>query len=147
MSVKHVKEHYLKVVKQYIDMQQELREFDEEAAKGLFDPDRLDSIKELPKLYLIIEGKKLLIDRDILFSHHKPLCNLRIREHLHSNQWEIGTSFLHYFISVFDYENRTITFYYQNKDNDNCVLYILIGLILFLLSYTIYLTIFIVFFK
>ena len=47
MSVKHVKEHYLKVVKQYIDMQQELREFDEEAAKGLFDPDRLDSIKEL----------------------------------------------------------------------------------------------------
>lgn len=47
MSVKHVKEHYLKVVKQYTDMQQELREFDEEAAKGLFDPDRLAAIKEL----------------------------------------------------------------------------------------------------
>ena len=47
MSVKHVKEHYLKVVKQYTDMQQELREFDEEAAKGLFDPDRLESIKQL----------------------------------------------------------------------------------------------------
>ena len=105
--------------------------------------DKLDSIKQFPKLYLIIEGKKLLLDRDILFSHHRPLCNLRIREHLHSNQWEIGTSFLHYFISVFDYENRTITLYYQNKDKDNSVLYILIGLILLLLSYIIYLTIFI----
>ena len=46
MSVKHVKEYYNQICEQRQMMMEELRDFEEEARKGLFDPDRLDQIKE-----------------------------------------------------------------------------------------------------
>ena len=46
MSVKDVKEYYNQVCDQYHDMLNEIRDFEEEAKKGLIEPERLDQIKE-----------------------------------------------------------------------------------------------------
>lgn len=46
MSVKDVKECYAKVSQQYSDMLNEIRDFEQECERGLFEPERLDMIKE-----------------------------------------------------------------------------------------------------
>ena len=46
MAVRHVKEYYNKVCDQYHDMLNEIRDFEEEAKKGLIEPERLDEIKK-----------------------------------------------------------------------------------------------------
>lgn len=47
MAVKHIKEYYNKVCDQYIDMQNELKDFQSEVEKGLVEPERLDTLKAL----------------------------------------------------------------------------------------------------
>ena len=46
MSVKDIKLYYDEVCDQYHDMLTELRDFEEEAKRGLVEPERLDKIKE-----------------------------------------------------------------------------------------------------
>ena len=46
MSVKHVIKYYNEVCDQYKDMLNEIKEFEQEAEKGLIEPERLDKIKE-----------------------------------------------------------------------------------------------------
>lgn len=46
MSVKHVRKYYEQVEQQYQDMLAEIKDFEELALKEMFDPERLEQIKE-----------------------------------------------------------------------------------------------------
>ena len=46
MSVKAVKKYYEQICDQYCEMLQDIRDFEEEAAKGLIEPERVDRLKE-----------------------------------------------------------------------------------------------------
>ena len=46
MSVRHVKEYYEQVAEQYQDMLNEIKDFEDLAMREMFDPDRLEQIKE-----------------------------------------------------------------------------------------------------
>ena len=46
MSVKHVKDYYEQVAQQYQDMLTELKDFEDLAMNEMFDPERLEQIKE-----------------------------------------------------------------------------------------------------
>lgn len=46
MSVKDVKRYYDEVANQYVEMRKELKDFTELAEKSMFEPERLDLIKE-----------------------------------------------------------------------------------------------------
>ena len=46
MSVKAVKEYYDQICDQYCDMLQTIREFEEEAKKGLIEPERIERLKD-----------------------------------------------------------------------------------------------------
>lgn len=47
MAVKHVKEYYDQVCNQYIEMNQEIREFQKEVEEGLIEPERIDNLKKV----------------------------------------------------------------------------------------------------
>lgn len=53
MAVKDIKEAYEDICNQYHDMIQEIKDFEEEAKKGLIEPERLDQIKESIRPLLI----------------------------------------------------------------------------------------------
>lgn len=46
MAVKDVKAYYEEVANQYLDMLNEIKDFEKEAEQGLIEPERLDKIKE-----------------------------------------------------------------------------------------------------
>jgi hypothetical protein len=46
MSVKHVKDYYEQVAQQYQDMLTEIKDFEDLAMNEMFDPERLEQIKE-----------------------------------------------------------------------------------------------------
>ena len=46
MAIKHVVKYYNEICDQYKQMLDEIRDFEEEATKGLIEPERLDKIKE-----------------------------------------------------------------------------------------------------
>lgn len=46
MALKDIHNYYNQICKQYSDMLNEIRDFEEEARKGLIEPERLDKIKE-----------------------------------------------------------------------------------------------------
>lgn len=45
MSKKDVDKHYQKILEQYTELKQNLKDFEEEAKKGLFPPEKMDEIK------------------------------------------------------------------------------------------------------
>ena len=46
MAVKHIVKYYNQICEQYTDMLNEIRDFEEEARRGMIEPERLDQIKE-----------------------------------------------------------------------------------------------------
>ena len=46
MAVKDVKKYYEEVTSQYMEMRDELREFEKLAEENMFEPERIDAIKE-----------------------------------------------------------------------------------------------------
>lgn len=46
MAIKHIINYYNEICDQYQQMIDEIKEFEEEAKKGLIEPERLDKIKE-----------------------------------------------------------------------------------------------------
>ena len=46
MAIKHIINYYNEICDQYKQMLDEIRDFEEEATKGLIEPERLDKIKE-----------------------------------------------------------------------------------------------------
>lgn len=47
MAYKDILQHYKVVTKQYLELTEELKDFEKEASEGLFDPDRLSTIKQM----------------------------------------------------------------------------------------------------
>ena len=47
MAVKHVKEYYEQICNQYVQMNQELRDFQKEVENGLVEPERIDNLKKI----------------------------------------------------------------------------------------------------
>jgi hypothetical protein len=47
MAVKHIKEYYEQVCEQYVQMNEELRDFQREVENGLVEPERIDNLKKL----------------------------------------------------------------------------------------------------
>ena len=47
MAVKHIKEYYEQVCDQYVQMNEELRDFQKEVENGLVEPERLDNLKKI----------------------------------------------------------------------------------------------------
>ena len=46
MAYKHIKEYYDKICEQYLEMKDEIRDFEIEAQNNIMEPERLDMIKE-----------------------------------------------------------------------------------------------------
>ena len=47
MAVKHIKEYYEQVCNQYIQMNEELRDFQKEVENGLVEPERIENLKKM----------------------------------------------------------------------------------------------------
>lgn len=47
MAVKHIKEYYEQVCNQYVQMNEELRDFQKEVENGLVEPERIDNLKKM----------------------------------------------------------------------------------------------------
>ena len=47
MAVKHVKEYYEQICEQYVQMNEELRDFQKEVENGLVEPERIDNLKKI----------------------------------------------------------------------------------------------------
>lgn len=45
MAIKHVRQYYNQVCDQYLSLQKEIQELQEEAEKGLIEPERIDQMK------------------------------------------------------------------------------------------------------
>ena len=46
MSVKHIKDYYNEVANQYIELREELKDFSSLAEQNMFEPERIEKIKE-----------------------------------------------------------------------------------------------------
>lgn len=75
MAIKHVLEYYDEVCKQRQEMINEIKDFEEEAAKGLIEPERLDKIKEniqpLMNNYQTISWIMFLLNKPVNKKKHK----------------------------------------------------------------------------
>ena len=47
MAVKHVKEYYDQVCEQYMQMQEEIKDFQSEVENGIIEPERIDNLKKV----------------------------------------------------------------------------------------------------
>jgi len=47
MAVKHIKEYYEKVCTQYIQMNEELKDFQKEVENGIVEPERIENLKKI----------------------------------------------------------------------------------------------------
>jgi molecular chaperone GrpE (heat shock protein) len=47
MAVKHIKEYYEQICNQYIQMNEELRDFQKEVENGLVEPERIENLKKM----------------------------------------------------------------------------------------------------
>lgn len=47
MAVKHIKEYYEQVCNQYIQMNEELKDFQKEVEEGLVEPERIENLKKM----------------------------------------------------------------------------------------------------
>ena len=47
MAVKHIKEYYEQVCEQYVQMNEELRDFQKEVENGLVEPERIENLKKI----------------------------------------------------------------------------------------------------
>lgn len=47
MAVKHIKEYYEQICDQYVQMNEELRDFQKEVENGLVEPERIDNLKKI----------------------------------------------------------------------------------------------------
>ena len=69
-------------------------------------------IKYLPPIEVIIQGYKFTIDKNNIFTCYLDICSLdmEIRE-----QWVFGTSFYERYITLFDYDDKSVSFFYEES--------------------------------
>ncbi len=79
MSVLDIKKYYDEVCNQYMDMLNEIKDFEEECKKGLIEPERLDTIKQtiqpLMNNYQMISYIMFLLNKPVKKSKHKAYEN------------------------------------------------------------------------
>lgn len=82
MAVKHIKEVFNQIADQYSEMLSEIRDFEEEAKKGLIEPERLDTIKE--------SIKPLMANYErwsyIMFLLNKPVKKSKEKKYISQNK-------------------------------------------------------------
>ena len=71
MAYKHIKEYYDKICEQYLEMKDEIRDFEIEAQNNIMEPERLDMIKE---------QIKPLMDNYERWSYMMYLLNLPVKK-------------------------------------------------------------------
>ena len=69
-------------------------------------------IKYLPPIEVIIQGYKFRINKNNIFTCFLDICSLdmEIREH-----WVFGTSFFERYITLFDYDDKSVSFFYKES--------------------------------
>lgn len=76
MAVKHVKEYYDQICDQYIQMQEEIKDFQKEVEEGLIEPERIDNLKKiiepLKNNYMTISWIMYLLNKPQRDSKEKP---------------------------------------------------------------------------
>ena len=55
MAVRHIKEYFNQVADQYLLMKSDVEDFEREAAEGLCDPERIESLKQAIEPYLSLD--------------------------------------------------------------------------------------------
>lgn len=91
MAVKHIKEYYEQVCEQYVQMNEELRDFQKEVENGLVEPERIDNLKAviepLKNNYMTLSWIMYLLNKPQRDSKEKSYerRNRKLRESLDKN--------------------------------------------------------------
>lgn len=73
-------------------------------------------INALPKIHFIFDSKAYSFKASELFEESGPQCTFLIASnHIRDKNWLFGTVFLSKFISLYDYNKSTVTFYSNNE--------------------------------
>ena len=75
MAVKHIKEYYEQVCNQYIQMNEELKDFQKEVENGLIEPERIENLKKiiepLKNNYMTLSWIMYLLNKPQRYSKEK----------------------------------------------------------------------------
>ena len=85
MAYKHIKEYYNKICEQYLEMKNEIRDFEIEAQNNIMEPERLDKIKE---------QIKPLMDNYERWSYMMYLLNLPVKKSKQKSYQERNKKFI-----------------------------------------------------
>lgn len=85
MAYKHIKEYYNKICEQYLEMKDEIRDFEIEAQNNIMEPERLDMIKE---------QIKPLMDNYERWSYMMYLLNLPVKKSKQKSYQERNKKFI-----------------------------------------------------
>ena len=85
MAYKHIKEYYDKICEQYLEMKDEIRDFEIEAQNNIMEPERLDMIKE---------QIKPLMDNYERWSYMMYLLNLPVKKNKQKSYQERNKKFI-----------------------------------------------------
>ena len=85
MAYKHIKEYYDKICEQYLEMKDEIRDFEIEAQNNIMEPERLDMIKE---------QIKPLMDNYERWSYMMYLLNLPVKKRKQKSYQERNKKFI-----------------------------------------------------
>ena len=85
MAYKHIKEYYDKICEQYLEMKDEIRDFEIEAQNNIMEPERLDMIKE---------QIKPLMDNYERWSYMMYLLNLPVKKSKQKSYQERNKKFI-----------------------------------------------------
>ena len=85
MAYKHTKEYYDKICEQYLEMKDEIRDFEIEAQNNIMEPERLDMIKE---------QIKPLMDNYERWSYMMYLLNLPVKKSKQKSYQERNKKFI-----------------------------------------------------
>lgn len=88
-----------------------------ESSSDQFIECKCNIINSFPNVNFVFDGKAYTIKLEHLFlnRNYTDYCALEIiYSSWYKNQWVFGTPFLRNFVSVFDYNNQTVTFYSEN---------------------------------
>ena len=101
------------------------------------------SIHELKNLEFIINKKVFLFEPDDLFVTFDQLCVFSVCKNIEAEEYLLGIEFIWKYVTVFDYDNKGITFYFQDEFTElnfeklfsQSVLPFSVGLFLFIIAF------------
>lgn len=114
MSVKHIQKYYSEICNQYHAMIEELHDFEKEAETGLFEPERLDMIKQS------IQPLKDNYERwsYMMFLLHQPNKKEKQKKYQKQNQQLIATMKKSNSVDAIIEENNQVIKNLDNQHND-----------------------------